>query len=219
MLAHRYRRKSRCIRLRVILVITSVFIILVIAVKAFERKVSVFSDSYLPSLARSVTTDAVCSAVDEVLSDGGYSYGDFAHVKYSEGKAVSIETNSAKVNEFKNKVVAAAQKEAEKIHNNVMYVPLGAFTGLSLIANHGPKIHLSYCVTGSFSANLESTFESAGINQTVHHIKLIVTSEIVTASVDYRDTMTFTTDFEIAQSVIVGNAPTTYGGYFTPISR
>ena len=52
--------------------------------------VSVFSDSYLPSLARSVTTDAVCSAVDEVLSDGGYSYGDFAHVKYSEGKAVYV---------------------------------------------------------------------------------------------------------------------------------
>ena len=98
-----------------------------------------------------------------------------------------------------------------------MHIPLGAFTGLSLISNYGPKIPLSYCLTGSFSAELQSTFESAGLNQTIHHIRLVVTSHIVTASVDYKDTMTFSTDFEIAQSVIVGDIPTTYGGYYTPI--
>ena len=55
------------------------------------------------------------------------------------------------------------------------------------------------------------------MNQTIHHIRLVVTSKIVTASVDFDREITFDTDFELAQSVIVGQIPTTYGGYYTPI--
>ena len=187
------------------------------AINRFESKISVFSSSYLPAFARQTTTDAVCRAVREVLDEGGFGYEDFVRVKYSGGKAAAVETDAAAINSFKSKVVAKAEEECEKIHNSTMHIPLGAFTGLSLISNYGPKIPLSYCLTGSFSAELQSTFESAGLNQTIHHIRLFVTSHIVTASVDYKDTMTFSTDFEIAQSVIVGDIPTTYGGYYTPI--
>ncbi len=152
--------------------------------------------------------------MDEVLSAGNWSYGDFAEVKFSGGRVNAVETNSTNINTLKSRVIAAAEREAEKIHNSVMYIPLGAFTGLSLISNYGPKIPLSYCLTGSFSAELVSSFESAGNNQTIHHIRLIVTAEVVTASVDYDGTLAFTTDFEVAQSVLVGEIPTTYGGFY-----
>ena len=188
-------------------------LLVIMAVRGFENKISVFSKNYFPSFARQTVTKAVCGAVEEVLAREKYSYGDFAEVKYSEGKVNAVETNSANINALKSRVIAAAEREAEKIHNSVMYVPLGAFTGLSLISNYGPKIPLSYCLTGSFSAELVSSFESAGNNQTIHHIRLIVTAVIVTASVDYDGTLTFTTDFEVAQSVLLGDIPTTYGGF------
>ena len=44
---------------------------------------------------------------------------------------------------------------------------------------------------------------------------LVVEAEIVTASVDYEDTMNLETDFEIAQTVISGSLPTIYGGLRT----
>ncbi len=187
---------------------------IILAVRGFENKISVFSKNYFPSFARQTVTKAVCSAVDEVLSAGNWSYGDFAEVKFSGGRVNAVETNSTNINTLKSRVIAAAEREAEKIHNSVMYIPLGAFTGLSLISNYGPKIPLSYCLTGSFSAELVSSFESAGNNQTIHHIRLIVTAEVVTASVDYDGTLAFTTDFEVAQSVLVGEIPTTYGGFY-----
>ena len=84
--------------------------------------------------------------------------------------------------------------------------------GLTLISNLGPQIPLTFCLTGNFNSRIESTFESAGINQTIHHIRLIISSHIVTASVDHSGEMTFDTDYELAQSVIVGESPTTYGG-------
>ncbi len=161
-------------------------LVLFAAVRGFERQVGQFSQSYFPAFARQVTTKAVTEAVEEVLQGGA-------------------------INRLKNSVVAAAEQKAEEIHNSVMYIPLGAFSGLTLIANEGPKIPLTYCLTGSFSAELVSSFESAGINQTVHHIRLVVKAEIVTASVDYKDTLCFSTDYEVAQSVIVGGIPSSYG--------
>ncbi|MBR1730885.1 MAG: hypothetical protein IJ725_00405, partial [Ruminococcus sp.] len=51
---------------------------------------------------------------------------------------------------------------------------------------------------------------SGGVNQTIHHIKLIVTTDIVTISPEYSEQNTFTTDYEIAQTVIVGETPSTF---------
>ena len=186
-------------------------LVLFAAVRGFERQVGQFSQSYFPAFARQVTTKAVTEAVEEVLQGGGYSYDDLAVIRYSGGSVSAIETNPNAINRLKNSVVAAAEQKAEEIHNSVMYIPLGAFSGLTLIANEGPKILLTYCLTGSFSAELVSSFESAGINQTVHHIRLVVKAEIVTASVDYKDTLCFSTDYEVAQSVIVGGIPSSYG--------
>ena len=186
-------------------------LVLFAAVRGFERQVGQFSQSYFPAFARQVTTKAVTEAVEEVLQGGGYSYDDLAAIRYSGGSVSAIETNPNAINRLKNSVVAAAEQKAEEIHNSVMYIPLGAFSGLTLIANEGPKIPLTYCLTGSFSAELVSSFESAGINQTVHHIRLVVKAEIVTASVDYKDTLCFSTDYEVAQSVIVGGIPSSYG--------
>ena len=208
---HFYKKHRRLIRLAVFL------LLFFIAVRGFEKQISNFSKNYFPAFARQETTKCVGIAVEEVLKNKGFEYADFVTVRYTGNKVSSIETNAAAINSFKTEIVASAENKIERIRNSVMHIPLGAFTGLSLIANYGPKVPLSYCLTGSFSAELVSSFESAGINQTIHHIRLIVTSEIVTASVDYDDTLTFSSDYEIAQSVIVGEIPTTYGGYLTAV--
>ena len=113
---------------------------------------------------------------------------------------------------LKAQTTRAAQDELTKIKHSQIDIPLGAFTGLTLLSNAGPGIPLTYCMTGSFNSRLESVFENAGINRTIHHIRLIVTADIVTASVDYEDSISFDTDFEIAQTVIAGELPTIYGG-------
>ncbi len=213
-----YRRKKSLLLRKRFWILLSVILIFVYAVHCFEQKVSVFGQSYLPNFARQITTEAVCGAVEEKLKELDFDYNDLALIKRDEaGNVKSIETNSANINLLKAEITKTAQDEIVKIKHSAMYVPLGAFTGLTLISNSGPEIKMTFCLTGSFESAVESTFESAGINQTVHHIRLIVTSKIVTASVDYDREITFDTDFELAQSVIAGQIPTTYGGYYTPI--
>ena len=198
---YRKRYKRRYFKKRYFLILVAV-VLTVTLIHGFEAKISVFSKSYIPSFARRSATEAINDAVMQKLAELQLDYSDLASLKYgSDGEVKAIETNACSINLLKSSVTRAAQDELSKIKHSAVKIPLGAFTGLTLIANDGPEIKLTYCMTGSFIARLESTFESAGINNTIHHIRLVVSAEIVTASVDYEDTMNFDTDFEIAQTV------------------
>ena len=208
---YRKRYKRRYFKKRYFLILVAV-VLTVTLIHGFEAKIAVFSKSYIPSFARRSATEAINDAVMQKLAELQLDYSDLASLKYgSDGEVKAIETNACSINLLKSSVTRAAQDELSKIKHSAVKIPLGAFTGLTLIANDGPEIKLTYCMTGSFNARLESTFESAGINNTIHHIRLVVSAEIVTASVDYEDTMNFDTDFEIAQTVFTGDVPTIYG--------
>ncbi|MEE1262880.1 sporulation protein YunB [Ruminococcus sp.] len=208
-----YRKRRRPRFRKGFVIIVLICFVFGLLIYGFEKKASVFSNSYIPSFAERCATEAINDAVTKKLGELNLSYDDLAKVVYSDdGQPKSIETNSAKINMLKAEATRAAQDEITKIKHSEVLIPLGAFTGLTLISNSGPDIRLTFCMTGSFNSHLESSFESAGINQTLHHIRLVVTANIVTASVDYGDTITFDTDFEVAQTVITGEIPTIYGG-------
>ena len=211
-----YRKRRRHLSRKWMVVVLSVCLSLGLLIYGFEKKASVFANSYVPSFAQRCAMEAINDAVTTKLGELKLSYDDLAKVVYGDnGQPRAIENISARINQHKEEATRAAQDELTQIKHSEIFIPLGAFTGLTLISNAGPDIRLSFCMTGSFNSHLESSFESAGINQTLHHIRLVVTANIVTASVDYEDTITFDTDFEVAQNLITGNIPTIYGGTCT----
>ena len=179
--------RKRCKRKFVLLkkILLSV-VLLIIGVTVFcEVHLSDFRPEYIRIQAEILSVNSVCDAVNNTLDKLNYSYSDIAKINCDKnGNVQSIETDSFKINR------------------------------ISILSNVGPCIPVNFNLTGSFSSEVISTFEQAGINQTIHHIKLLLTSKIMTTSLDYSGKITFTTDFEIAQSVIVGNIPSGYGSLF-----
>lgn len=174
-----------------------------------------FRPEYIRTQAEILSVNSVCDAVNSTLIELGYDYKDLAKIVYSDnGTVQSIETDSIKINKIKSDITKAVQKEIAKVYDNEINIPIGSFTNITVLSNFGPCIPVTFNLTGSFSSEIISTFEEAGINQTVHHIKLLVTSKIMTTSLDYSGKMTFTTDFELAQSVIVGSTPSGYGSLY-----
>ena len=102
------------------------------------------------------------------------------------------------------------QNELDKQKLYKFSLPLGAFTDITLLSTLGPQTEISFYLTGSVNCNIKSKFESGGVNQTIHHIYLIVNTDIITISPEYKEQCSFSTDYEIAQTVIVGNIPSTY---------
>ncbi|MCD8026054.1 MAG: sporulation protein YunB [Clostridiales bacterium] len=207
---YRRHRKKRLVRLK-----RAIFSLIAAAAAIVifcEYHLSDFRPEYIRAQAEILSVNSVCDAVNDSLENLNYSYDDIAKVNYSDdGTIQSITTDSFKINTLKSSVTKAVQNEIAKIYDNEIEIPLGAFTNITVLSNAGPCICMNFNLTGSFSSEIVSTFESAGVNQTIHHIRLLLTSKIMTTSLDYSGNMTFTTDFEIAQTVIVGTVPSTYG--------
>lgn len=195
--------------------ILSVFLILLAFIVFCEYNLSDFRPEYIRIQAEILSVNSVCDAVNYSLDKLKYKYNDIAKIVYSDDGIVhTIETDSIKINRLKSQITKDVQLEIAKVYDNEIDIPIGSFTNITVFSNVGPCITLSFNLTGSFSTEIISTFEQAGINQTVHHIKLLLTSKIMTTSLDYSGNMTFTTDYEIAQSVIVGKIPNAYGNLY-----
>lgn len=198
------RRKIR----KISLVFLSLFIGIIVF---FEYQAVPFQEKYVRTQARIISNNAITEAVNDVINRYNFSYKDISVINYnSEGKVTSIETNSKNINILKAELNKAVQKKIETVTDADVSVHIGAFTELSLLSNFGPKVTFDFTFVGSFNSDIVSTFESAGLNQTVHHIKFIVNATLITLSPDYSDGIEYTTDFEIAQSVIAGDIPGTY---------
>ena len=207
---YRKRRKRRFVLLKKILL---TIILLTIGVTVFcEVHLSDFRPEYIRIQAEILSVNSVCDAVNDTIDKLNYSYSDIAKVNSDKnGRVQSIETDSFKINRLKSDITKAVQNEIAKVYDNEIEIPIGAFTNVTILSNVGPCVPVNFNLTGSFSSEVVSTFEQAGLYQTVHHIRLLLTSKIMTTSLDYSGNITFTTDFEIAQSVIVGEIPSAYG--------
>ena len=198
---YRKRCKRKFVLLKKILLTV---VLLITGVTVFcEVHLSDFRPEYIRIQAEILSVNSVCDAVNNTLDKLNYSYSDIAKINCDKnGNVQSIETDSFKINRIKADITKAVQKEIAKVYDNEIEIPLGAFTNITILSNAGPCIPVSFNLTGSFSSEVIST------------LKLLLTSKIMTTSLDYSGKITFTTDFEIAQSVIVGNIPSGYGSLF-----
>lgn len=193
-----------------------IVVVMLISVTVFcECHLSDFRPEYIRIQAEILSVNSVCDAVNRTLDKINFSYDDLATIVCADnGMVQAIKTDSLKINKIKADVTLAVQEEIAKVYDNEIDIPLGSFTNVTVLSNVGPNIKMTFNLTGSFSSEIISTFEQAGINQTIHHIRLILTSKIMTTSLDYTGNITFATDFEIAQTVIVGNIPSSYGNLY-----
>ncbi len=206
------RRKSRPVVKIIRRIILSVLLSVLTVIVYCEIHLMDFRPEYIRTQAEILSVNSVCDAANSTIEKLNYNYDDIAKIVYSDSGIVqAIETDSMKINRIKSEITRSVQNEIAKVYDNDVDIPIGAFTNITVLSNWGPCINMNFNLTGSFSSEIVSTFEQAGINQTIHHIRLMLTSKIMTTSLDYSGNITFTTDFEIAQSIIVGQIPNYYG--------
>ena len=80
----------------------------------------------------------------------------------------------------------------------------------------GPLIPLKITLAGTVITELQSQFLSAGINQTKHELTLSVKARIFIRMPGYYTTAEITTNFLVAETVIVGEVPDAFTNVVTP---
>lgn len=186
-------------------------VIIAIITVYFEKNAVAFSKKYVKKQSKSISGEIVADTVNDVLEKFNFDYDDMAVINYSSsGDVRSISENSIKVNKIKSEVTRRIQKKLDSEEMYTFSMPMGSFTNITLINIIGPEVDINFRLTGSVNCKLKSTFESSGVNQTLHKISLEVTTDIISVSTDFSEEYKYKTDYEIAQTVIVGSIPSAY---------
>ena len=159
---------------------------------------------------------AVTMAVDDLLAENGTENTKTCDISYDGGSVAAVTTNAAYINSVKTFITQRAQEKIDELSRSQgVSVCVGNFTGLVLLSNIGPDLRFAVDTARTVSCEFHSSFESAGVNQTVHHITITVYVDLLIYS-PFRIDETVTTEstFEIAQTVIVGTVPS-YSGVVT----
>lgn len=173
-----------------------------------DRQLRPVIESITTNEAKIKSTNTINSAIMEDLQKDGVTYSDLITVERgSDGSVLSITTNMVKMNELKSEIIATVQKDlGDNAHLDVG-VPLGTLVGGDIFHGRGPNVPLKLTLSGNVTADFESSFESAGINQTRHQIYLKVHTSVYSFLPGFDTTTDVDTNMLVAETVIVGSVP------------
>ena len=203
MLIKKIKKKRKFMKFIVIFI--AICILLTIA---FESYMKPLQDKIMENEARGLVEERVSKIADDVISNSDYDYDKLlVKTENKNGGVMSLSVNTPAVNKIQNEFSDVFQNKMDDLNTQYFSVPLGDLTNLTMLSSLGPRIKFSYDMTGSVDVELKSSFESTGVNQTIHRVNMIVDAEVVFISQSYMENLKIRNEFAISETVIVGDTP------------
>lgn len=160
---------------------------------------------------RSVSTRIISQSVNDVIITQNITYDGIVNISYSnDNKIELIEVDAIKVNMLVRQITQEVQRHFDGISNEGVDIALGTFSGIPFLYGVGPKISVQLVPVGTINTRFASSFQSAGINQTIHRLYFQISASV--GMVLPANTQNFVTEMEVAlcESIIVGDIPSVY---------
>ena len=160
--------------------------------------------------AYSVAVETVNRAVRDCVGEG-LDYGSLVETTMDpEGRVTLLRTRAGAMNRLASETALKAEQELNGLENQNGYIPLGSALGIKFLAGAGPHIRTRIIPIGAVSTGFESTFESAGINQTRHKIFLTLRATVSLILPNGSQRVEVNNTFPLAESIIVGQVPDSF---------
>lgn len=159
------------------------------------------------------TTQAInllTSTITTAFSEQETDYSVFTTIERSQtGEITALTTDMTALNQMRNTITEQVLTAVDGVDISVIEVPLGSLFSMELLWAKGPTIKARSMTVGTVSAEFESNFSQAGINQTLHRIYLHVTVPITLLLAGDTVETEITTKLCVSETVIVGTVPNT----------
>ena len=203
MLNKRIRKKRK---FRKFLIIFFAFAILIVVL--FEIYIKPFQDKLMENRAKVLVEARISKIADDVIKSHEYDYDKLLIKTESKNNIVtSLSVNTQAVNKLQNEFSNVFQNKMDDLITQYFSVPIGDLTGLTMLSSKGPRLKFSYDMTGSVDVELNSEFDTSGINQTIHRVTMVVDAEVVFVSQSYMENLKIRNEFAVSETVIVGDTP------------
>lgn len=199
--------------LRSVLGKTSVFlgIVIIILTIVFDIWFRPVIERMFEYRCKLIADRAVSRAITEHLETTDEDYSDIVSFVYdSDGRIGALRTNPPKINSMKAAVMERVNSELSTIKSEKVGITIGTLSGVSYLYGVGNEIMFTVKPVGVARSRLYSEFQSSGINQTMHSIILEIDTEVSPLIPGVTETFLITTQYIVAQTVIVGEVPDSF---------
>lgn len=205
------KKKKWSVKTKFRVALFSIFLIFVLFSIYYFNVVCPIVVSLSQEKIRSVSTRIISESIGETIINQNISYDELVSISYSsENKIELIEVDSVKVNLLVREITKEVQRHFDNLSNEGIDIALGTFTGIPFLYGLGPDISVQLVPVGSISTKMNSSFMSAGINQTIHRLYFNVSASV--GMVLPANTQNFETQMEVVlcESILVGDIPNVY---------
>ncbi len=179
----------------------------------FRYQLAPIAQELIKTQVDNQASDAINEAIGEQIDSGEIAYDKMVSVdKGANGSVAAVRTNIAEINRLKTGVLKRVDERLENLSEEKLSVPMGNVLLPELLSGEGPQIPVRVLAVRTSDAVFRNSFDSAGINQTLHRITIDI--HVVITVMTWTGTMQIAVDSAVvaAETVIVGTVPTTYFG-------
>ena len=197
------KKKNKGFKIVIVLLFFSIFIL----IYSFSNKLLIdLGVSYYSGMLSTASYYALNSALDP-----SFEFGDYFKIeKNNNGDIVMINTDSYKFNLLANKIVIEVSNYFNEELSKGVDVPIGAFTGIRMLAGFGKKVKMPLVNVYSIRCDIVSSFQDAGINQTKHSLYINIVPEVFIVTRFSTKHLIDKISILIYENIIVGDIPSTY---------
>jgi len=195
----------------IIFVLVLLLLVFSLLMVYFERVVLPRGAEILHSYAETNMFEILNSTISEVIEKHSLNYESLVDIKYSSDGEISLVSVDYKmVNIIKSEISMLVSQKLSLQDEFPVHVPIGAFCDNIYFVGKGPRIKFVLVQRGCVQADFEHSFESAGVNQIMHTLKLTLDADVA-LMLPFYDTHTYMkTSAILAQTIINGDIPDYY---------
>lgn len=180
----------------------TVAFIIVFFIRMFSPILASLAEEELQSRFNKICNSSVMEYLDKEKDES-----DFMEIqRASNGDIQGITTNTVKINKFKSMISLDIQNQLDRIDEITVKIPTGGFFGLG----GGFNIPVKLMSVTVLDADIISSFESVGINQTKLSVNAVIGLSGKLLAIGKGNPVKIKTQVPVLMTVIVGHVPGTY---------
>lgn len=178
-----------------------------ILITTLELKLRPIAAAAATTQVQNTVTAVLEEAMSEVTGET-IAYQDLVTIQRDEnGQITALLADIAEINKLRTDLVRAALDHLEQMQITEIRIPAGSLFRIALFWGQGPEIWVRSVSVGTVTAQVESDFSSAGVNQTRHRLLLHILVPMTILLPDGPVEVPVEVTHCLAETVIVGQVP------------
>ena len=205
-MTHAQRNRLRLIVAVTVIVVSGLTLL-------FRFRLAPMAEQLIETQVDNQASDAINAAIADQIAEGEFDYDRMVTIeKDANGNVAAIRTNIGELSRLKTSVLQRMDEELEQLSMEQLGVPIGSVLLPELLSGRGPLVPVRVLAVRTSDASFRNSFQSAGINQTLHSIYIDI--HVCITIMTWTGTSEINVDSAVvaAETVIVGTVPTTYFG-------